>query len=275
MLTGVRFAGLLAATIVLLIAGFLLWRAWPALSTIGPLRFASDDGWFPTADRFNLLPMLWGTLAVTVGAVLIAGPMGVLSAMFCRHYAPPKLAVIYRRMIELLAGIPSVVYGFWGLVVLAPWVAELRPPGLNLLTGVLILSLMILPTVALFADAALAGVSAEHTRSAAALGLSPHATLWRVVLPASSSGIATGVLLGIGRAIGETMAVLMVCGNIVQTPTSLLDPVRTLTANIALEMGYALGDHRSSLFVTGLALLIMIAVLVGAAEWLSRGRLRG
>ncbi len=271
----VRAAGAAAGAILLLIVGFLLWRAWPAMASIGPARFATDDGWYPTLGRFNLAPMAFGTLAVAAGSILIAAPLGVLSAVFARHYAPAPLAVAFRRMVELLAGIPSVVYGFWGLVSVAPWVAAWQPPGLSLLTGIFVLSLMILPTVVLFADAAMANVAPDLRRSAAALGLSPHATTWRVVVPAAAGGIATGILLAMVRAVGETMAVLMVCGNVVQTPTGLLEPVRTLTANIALEMGYALGDHRSALFVTGLVLLAMVATLVVLAEWVSRGRLRG
>ena len=165
---------------------------------------------------------------------------------------------LYRRLIELLAGIPSVVYGFWGLVTLVPLIARVRPPGPSLLAGILILTIMILPTITLMAHAALAGVPKHYLQGAAALGLSRWATIRGVVFPAARSGLFTGVILETGRAIGETMAILMVCGNVVRTPHSLFDPIRTLTANIALEMGFALGDHRSALFVSGLLLTAMI-----------------
>ncbi|HJO35137.1 MAG TPA: phosphate ABC transporter permease subunit PstC [Gammaproteobacteria bacterium] len=267
---GLRMCAAGAGVIVLLIAGFLVYESWPALREIGVVRFAGDASWHPAADAtrgsFNLLPMIWGTLYATAGAVLLATPLGILSAVFSHHYAAPPLARVYRRVIELLAGIPSVVYGFWGLVVLVPLIRALQPPGPSLLAGILILSLMILPTMALMADAAIAAVPSAQQRAAAALGLSRWRTVTCVVLPAARSGLSTGIVLGTGRAIGETMAVLMVCGNVVQTPASVFDPVRTLAANIALEMAYALSDHRSALFVSGLVLLAMIAALIGVAE---------
>lgn len=266
---GLRLCAAGAAAIVLLIAAFLAVESWPALQHLGIGRFVTDPSWHPAAQAdagtFNLLPMVWGTLCATAGAVLLATPLGVLSALFVHHYAPRPVDRVYRRMIELLAGIPSVVYGFWGLVVLVPLIRAVHPPGASLLAGILILTLMILPTIALMADAALAAIPAAQLRAAAALGLSRRRTIVGVVLPAARSGLLTGVVLGTGRAIGETMAVLMVCGNVVQTPDSLFDPVRTLAANIALEMAYALGDHRSALFVSGLVLLVMIAVLIGMA----------
>ena len=255
---------------VLLIAVFVAMGSWPAVSQLGPGRFMDGEGWYPTAGRFDLLPMVWGTLAATAGAVVLAGPVGVLAAVFLRWYAPRGrwrgVEPVLRRVVELLAGVPSVVYGLWGLVVLVPLVRELHPPGQSLIAGVLVLAVMIVPTVTLFADAALAAVPAELGRSAAALGMSRGATVLGVALPAARGGIAVGVLLATGRALGETMAVLMVCGNVVQTPSSPFDPIRTLTANIALEMGYAYGDHRSALFVTGLLLLAMAAALVAAVE---------
>jgi len=217
--------------------------------------------------------MLWGTLFVTAGSVLIAAPLGIGSAIFCHYYAPPMIAALYRRLIELLAGIPSVVYGFWGLVVLVPLIGRLHPPGTSLLAGIAILTLMILPTIALTADASFSKVPPEYLQGAAALGLSPWVTIRGVAIPAAQSGLLTGLILGTGRAIGETMAVLMVCGNVVQTPKSLFDPVRTLTANIALEMAYAMGNHRSALFVSGLLLMAIIVILVAAVEGISRERI--
>jgi len=269
-----RASALVAGAIVLLIVGFVVWEAVPALEHIGPSRFLADESWHPTEGLYNLLPMLSGTLLVTAGAVLVATPLGVLSAIFCNFYAPGLVARYYRRLIELLAGIPSVVYGFWALVTLVPIIARLEPPGTSLLAGIAILSLMILPTVTLIADSSIARTPEEYRRGAAALGLTRWATVSRVVLPAARPGIVAGVFLATARAIGETMAVLMVCGNVVQIPGSLFDPMRTLTANIALEMAYAMGDHRSALFVTGLALFLMIVILVTGAEVASKGRVR-
>jgi phosphate transport system permease protein len=265
----------IAGTIVMLIMVFLIMEALPALHHVGLLRFFTDPSWHPAEGFYNLTPMLWGTLFAMTGSVLIATPLGILSAVFCHYYAPLALALPYRRMIELLAGIPSVVYGFWGLVVLVPLIAEIQPPGPSLLAGILILTIMILPTIALMADASLANVPQQYIRGAAALGLPRWATIRGVVFPAAKSGLFTGVILETGRAIGETMAILMVCGNVVQIPSSIFDPIRTLTANIALEMAYALGDHRAALFVSGLVLMTIIVALVLAAEWISRGRVYG
>lgn len=270
-----RGCATLAGAIVLLIALFLILEALPALQHVGLRRFWADASWHPAEGLFNLSPMLWGTLFAMTGAVLIATPLGLLSAIFCQFYAPSLVGRGYRRVIELLAGIPSVVYGFWGLVVLVPMIGRWHPPGPSLLAGIVILTIMILPTFALVTDASLAKVPREHLQGAAALGLGRLATLRGVVLPAAKSGLFTGMILETGRAIGETMAILMVCGNVVQTPGSLFDPIRTLTANIALEMAYALGDHRSALFVSGLVLMTMIVALVAAAESISRGRIYG
>ncbi|MBW4576489.1 MAG: phosphate ABC transporter permease subunit PstC [Aphanothece sp. CMT-3BRIN-NPC111] len=263
----------MAGAIALLIVVFLILEALPALQHIGLFRFFTDSSWNPTEGLYNLTPMLWGTLLAMAGSVLIATPLGIMSAVFCHYYAPPVVAQLYRRLIELLAGIPSVVYGFWGLVVLVPLITRIQAPGTSLLAGIAILTIMILPTIALTADASLAKVSSDYLRGAAALGLSRWATVWGVVFPAAKSGLFTGLILETGRAIGETMAILMVCGNVVQTPKSLFEPMRTLTANIALEMAYATGDHRSALFVSGLVLMAIIVMLVAAAEVISKGRI--
>ena len=214
--------------------------------------------------------MLSATLLSTLGALLLATPLGIASALFTRYYAPPALAAWYRRLIELLAGIPSVVYGLWGLTTLAPLVGQLHPPGVSLLTAILVLALMILPTIALTVDSALRAVPVAYHHSAAALGLSRWAIIKNIILPAAHSGITSSVMLAAGRAIGETMAVLMVAGNVVQHPYSLFASVRTLTANIALEMSYAMGDHRAALFVAGLALMLMVLLLASSAELFKR-----
>ena len=253
-----------AGIIVVLIVVFLVLESWPALRTIGPLRFLRDQSWYPLSDQFNMIPMVVGSLAVTLGAIVLAAPLGIGSALFCRYYAPRPIAGFYRRLVQILAGIPSVVFGFWGLVVWVPLVTQ------SLLAGILILALMILPTVALLAETSLAAVPTSLERGAAALGLTRWAMIRRVMLPAARSGIVTSIILAIGRAIGETMAVVMVCGNVVQLPDSLLAPIRTLTANIALEMSYAGQDHRSALFVSGLLLMFIVMLLVALAQRISR-----
>lgn len=265
-----RCAALVAGAIVVLIVVFLVLESLPALRNVGLGSFFTDKTWRPSEQLYNLAPMLWGSLMATVGAVLVATPLGILSAIFCRFYAPPAVASVYRRLIELLAGIPSVIYGLWGLVVLVPLIGAIRAPGTSLLAGILILAIMITPIIAMLADTALGAVPRPFLDGAAGLGLSRAATIWHIVLPNARSGLIMSVILATGRAIGETMAVLMVCGNIVDTPGSVFDSVRVLTANIALEMAYAMGDHRSALFVSGLLLTALIVALILAAEIVSR-----
>jgi len=269
-----RASAALCAGVIVLIVAFIAAEAWPALRDIGVGRLFGDASWHPTSDRYNLVPMLVATLAVTAGSVLVTAPLGIGSAIFLRFYAPRGVAAVYRRVIELLAGVPSVVYGLWGMTVLVPLIAAVSPlgQGQSVLAGVAVLSLMTLPMVALTSDAALGAVPRAYLRGAAALGLSRRAIAWRVALPAASRGVFTGVLLQTARALGETMAVLMVCGNVVQLPHSIFAPVRVLTANIALEMGYADDDHRAVLFVSGMLLLIIVALLVLLAEWFDRRR---
>ena len=263
-----RVISLMAFGIVVAIIAFLWIESSSSIQSVGS-RFVTDSSWNPTefaADgKFYLLPMVVGTLVVTFGAVLLAAPVGVMTAIFCEYYSPRWLATPFRRMTELLAGIPSVVFGFWGLVVLAPLIAKWQPPGPSLLAGVLIVALMILPTIMLVAQAAFRSVPSELLTGSAALGMSRWSIVRRIVLPSSKSGLATAVILGAARAVGETMAVVMVCGNAIKIPGSAFDSVRTLTANIALEMGYALGDHRSSLFLSGLILMLICTALIFAA----------
>lgn len=274
-----RGCALVTGTLVLLIVLFLLLESLPAFRGVGFVRFVSDPSWHPAAGsaegQFNLLPMVVATTLATAGAILLATPLGIGSAVFAHFYAPRALGRAYGKIIELLAGIPSVVYGLWGLVVLVPLVARWHPPGTSLLSAIIVLTIMIVPTISLVAGAAFDNLPREYLQSSAALGLSRWRTVSGIVLPAARSGLFTAVLLGTGRAIGETMAVLMVAGNVVQSPHSIFQPVRTLTANIALEMAYAMGDHRAALFVSGLVLMVMITALVTCAEVLSKGRLYG
>lgn len=268
-----RLLGTLAAGSVLLLAlvlGFLVVEAAPVLDGGNATRFWSDDGWFPLEHRYGVMPMVWATLAATLGAMVLTLPLGLAVAVYERFLAPPSVAMTLRIGVGLLAGIPSVVYGLWGLTVLVPLIAAWQPPGVSLLAATLVLALMILPTVALTSSSALAAVPLPWLQGAAALGMSRCGAVWRVVLPAARAGIAAGAVLAAARAAGETMAVLMVAGNVVQTPTNLFDPVRVLTANIALEMAYAMGDHRAALFASGLALALLVLGLTAAAQRIER-----
>lgn len=257
-----RTLAVISAAIVLLILGFLAREAGPALRHLGTARFFTDASWHPLSGQFNLTPMIVATLVISGGAIAIAAPLGIASAVFANFYAPPKLAVWHRQLIELLAGIPSVVFGLWGLVVLAPIVATLGGSGQNLLTATIVLGLMVLPTVALLSDSAIAALPREWIQGAAALGMQRSAIILRIVLPGAKRGIGSGIILALTRALGETMAVLMLAGNIVEMPSSMLSPGRTLNANIALELGYASASHRSVLFVSGLMLMLVVSVIV-------------
>ncbi|MGQ0643875.1 MAG: phosphate ABC transporter permease subunit PstC [Elusimicrobiota bacterium] len=267
-----RGAALTAGAATLGVFYFLFRESLPLLARVGPGSFLTDAGWSPSEARFNIVPMLLGSFWATAGAVFLAAPLGVAAAVFHHHYAPRPLAAAGRAALWLMAGVPSVVYGFWGLVRLAPLLNDWRPPGLSLLAGILILSLMILPTAALLTDAALAAVPRSHIDGARALGLGRWTMVRRVVLPAARSGVAAAVLLATARALGETMAVIMVMGNTIQIPRGLWEPARTLTAHIALEMAYALGDHRRALFASGLALMIMVAAVMAWADAAARRR---
>ncbi|NET44467.1 MAG: phosphate ABC transporter permease subunit PstC [Okeania sp. SIO2B3] len=252
--------------LVVIITAFLIVESLPIFDDIGILAFFTDASWSPIQGFYNLTPMLVGTLLVVTGAVVLAAPVGILSALFCHYYAPPFLASFYRRLLELMAGFPGVIYGLWGLVVLVPLINRLHPPGTSLLAGILMLALLIIPTIALTVDATLAEINEVYWQGAASLGLSRWGTILGIMLPAARLGVFTGIILGIGRALGETMLVLMVCGNVPQIPDTLFDPIRTLPANIALEMAFALGNHRSSLFVSGLLLLGVSLFLALLAE---------
>lgn len=270
LLLGLPLTAAATGLVVFGVAGFVALEAAPALRRVGLWSALTDGTWHPLEGSFGMAAMLGATLCIGFGAVLVATPLGIASAAFARVWAPRPLARALRIVLVLLAGVPSVVFGQWGLTVLVPWIGAWRAPGASLLAAVLVLALMILPTIALSADAALAGVAPELRRGAAALGLRRGAALVRVVLPAAWRGIAAGIVLALGRAIGETMAVVMVAGNVVQWPDSVFAPVRTLTANIALEMGYAARAHRSALFLGGLLLLAVVGTLAWLGEHFGR-----
>lgn len=260
---------LLAGGLVLLVVAFLLHGAWPAITSGRLGQFFTDTTWRPGSardPRFGLTPMLVASFLVTLLSIVIAGPLGVAGAVFDRFYLPAPFRAWHVRLWELLAGVPSVVFGFWGLMVLVPAINRIQPPGQSLLAAGIVLGLMILPTVALTSLGALRAVPESQLLAAAGLGIGRARTILEIALPAARSGIGSGLLLAVARAVGETMAVVMVCGNIAKFPTSLFDPVRPVTATIALEMGYASSDHKSLLHAAGLMLMLVTAALAG---WLA------
>lgn len=238
---------------------------------IGVLRFVTDGDWHPTEGSFDLTPMAVASVVSALGAVLLSTPIGIGMAVFAQFYTGERVGSAVRQLMGLFAGIPSVVFGFWGLTVLVPFISEYRPPGSSLLAGILILAMMILPTIALTSQAALRAVPSSHLAAGEALGLRRGTIVLKIALASARGGILAGIIMAVGRAIGETMAMLMVSGNIVQVPQSLFDSTRSLAANIALEMAYATGDHRSALYASGLVLIAVVAVLTIAAERLHRG----
>lgn len=259
----------LAASLVVLVLFFVFGEARGAFRAEG-LAFFTDMGWHPSHGEFGLLPMAAATLATSAGALTIAAPLGVGAGLFNALVAPRAVARFHRTLVEILAGIPSVVFGLWGLVVLVPLIGGGEHSGQGLLAASVVLALMILPTIALSTEAALERVPRELLWGAAALGLGPIARARRVALPAARRGVIAGLVLACGRAIGETMAVLMVAGNVVAWPAGLREPLRTLTGNIALEMGYATAEHRSVLFVAGLVLMLAVALLVSLSGLFGR-----
>ncbi len=259
---GLLLVALSAVAAIFLIAVFIFREGAPLVAKVGVWRFIASTSWAPTKGHFGILPMIVGSIEVTILAVVIGAVMGLACAMFLAEFAPRWSVRILKPMIELLAGIPSVVYGFIGVVVLVPWIrSTFGGPGFSVLASAIILGIMILPTVIAISLDALQAVPPMYKEGSLALGATRWQTLHRVMLPAARSGIIAGLILGMGRAIGETMAVIMVAGNALTLPTSVLQPVRTLTSNIALEMGYASGDHQAALFATGMVLFIIIAIL--------------
>jgi len=254
-----------------LIAIFVFKEGLPIILRVGAKDFFLSGQWYPREGKFGILPMIVGSLAVTAGAIIIGGVLGLGCAVVLTQFAPRRLVVVLKPAIELLAGIPSVVYGFIGVVVLVPIIRQhLGGPGLSILTASIVLGIMILPTVTSISVDVIRSVPRSYREGSIALGATGWQTTHMVILKAAKPGIAAAFILGMGRAIGETMAVIMVAGNAMELPHSVLDPVRTLTSNIALEMGYAAGDHRQALFATGVTLFVIIMVLNTIALTMSR-----
>lgn len=277
-----KFVGLNGALVilfVLLIFAFLLRDGLPVFQSVTPRKFLLGEDWYPLSDRFEILPLILGSLLVTAGAILIAVPIGIAAAIYLARIAPPRVREILKPTIEVLAGIPSVVIGFIGIVVLAPWIKGLfdLPTGLTALTGSAMLAFMALPTIISISEDAIVAVPRDYNEGALALGATPWQSISGVIVPSARSGIIAAVMLGIGRAIGETMTVLMVTGNAAVIPNTFLHPVRTLTATIAAEMGeVAQGTpHYYALFAIGLTLFtITFLVNLTADLALQRSRVR-
>ncbi len=250
---------------LLLIIGFVFYKGLRPFIVEGYSfwDFIFGTQWIPSANKYGILPMIVASLGATIGALLIGVPVGILTSIFIAEIAPKKIAKIMSGAVELLAGIPSVLYGVFGLAIIVPTIQDVfnLPKGQSLLAVIIVLAIMMLPTVITVSETAIRAVPNAYKEGSLALGASKTETIFKVIVPAAKSGIMTGVVLGIGRAIGETMAVILVAGNTPVIPSSIMDSVRPLTTNIALEMGYAFGTHQEMLFATGVVLFIFILIL--------------
>jgi phosphate transport system permease protein len=268
----VFISGFTSFIILLLIALFIFREGLPAFSEIGVFDFIFGSVWRPGIDQYGILAMIVGSIAVTIVSMIMAVPLGIACAILLAEVAPSKIRSILRPAVELLVGIPSVVYGLVGLVLLVPIIGNIGGSGFSILTASIVLMVMVLPTIISISEDSIRAVPAIYKEGALALGATKWQTIRGVILPAAKSGIGAGIVLGMGRAIGETMAMIMVIGNSIAFPGSLLDAARTLTGNIALEINYATGTHESALFATGIVLFIFILLLNSAATiFLKRG----
>lgn len=247
---------------ILTIAIFIFIKGAPAIYKIGFFDFIFGTIWKPSANQFGIFPMIIGTIYATAGALVIGVPIGIMTALFISEIASNNTRKYIIPIVELLAGIPSVIYGFFGLVIIVPIIDKyLGGGGNSLLAVMIILGIMILPTIINISQVSLRAVPKEYRENSFALGASKLQTIFNVVVPSAKSGILSSVVLGIGRAVGETMAVILIAGNTPKIPTELTDRFRSMTANIAIEMGYAFGLHQEALFATGIVLFMFIIIL--------------
>jgi phosphate transport system permease protein len=255
--------------IIVLIIAFVFKEGLPAITSYGFFNFIFGMDWSPSNDQFGIFPMIIGTLEITGLSLLMAIPLGLLCAIFLAEVAPASMRRILNPTVQTLAGIPSVVYGFFGLILLVPFMrVHFGGSGFSMFTASLILTVMILPIIVSVSEDAIRSIPSEYKEASLALGATHWQTIKNVIFPAAIPGVITSVILGMGRAIGETLAIIMVAGNVVQIPGSIFDPVRALTSNIALEMGYATGLHYNALFATGIVLIFMIIILLVIANYL-------
>jgi phosphate transport system permease protein len=251
----------LSLLFLFLIFSFILIEGLPLFFKVGFKNIIFGFKWAPTKGHFGIFPMIVSSFLVTVGALIIGAPLGLGCATYLSEYAGKKGKLLLKPALELLAGIPSVVYGFLGVVYIVPLIRNyLGGSGFSLLSTSIVLSIMILPTIISISYDSLTSVPQAYREGSLAMGATTWQTIYRVVIPSAKSGILASFILGMGRAIGETMAVIMVAGNALKIPTGLLDPLRTLTSNIALELAYATGDHRRGLFSAGVVLLVIIMI---------------
>lgn len=259
---GLVCCAVLFVIVIVLITVFIFAKGLPLTIKTGLGDFLLNPDWRPAKGIFGIWAMVVGSFMVTAASMLWSAPLGIAAAILMAEIAPPRLGRALGGMVELLAGIPSVVYGFIGLIVIVPFIREhLGGTGLSVLAGAIILGVMILPTIVNISRDSIMAVPKEYKEGSLALGATHYQTIARVILPAARSGIITAMVLGMGRAVGETMAVVMVTGNSAVVPKSILEPVRTMTSNIVLEMGYASGDHQAALFATGMVLFVFIVAL--------------
>lgn len=258
---------------VALICLFLFVNGIPAMKEIGVFKFLLGTMWKPGNNIYGILPMIMGSIYVTAGAIIIGVPIGILTSVFMASYCPKKVYRFFKSAIDLLAGIPSVVYGFFGLMMLVPLIRDLfhKGNGSSILSASILLGIMILPTIIGVTESAIRAVPSNYYEGSLALGATKERSLFFVVLPAAKSGLIAGVVLGIGRAIGETMAVVMVAGNQARMPAGILRGVRTMTSNIVLEMGYAADLHREALIATGVVLFVFILIINFCVARLNKG----
>jgi phosphate transport system permease protein len=261
----------LSVAAVLLIIIFVFKEGWPVLVKYGPVALATGKFWQPTGAVYGMLPLIVGSFYATLAALVLGVPLGVGCAVFMAEIAPERIARLVRPAVNLLAGIPSVVYGFFGLVVLVPAMrAAFGGQGFTMLTGGVILAIMILPTIISVSEDSLRAVPRDYKEASLALGATRWQTIYKVLVPAAKSGITAAIILGMGRALGETMAVIMVTGNMPLIPQSILSPGPTLTGTIGMEWSYASGEHAKALFTVGIFLFVMIIIINSAALIISR-----
>ena len=266
---GLFITSIFSIFVILIILIFIISQAIPAFQEYGFLQFITGMVWSPSEGQYGVLAMIVGSIYVTFLALIMAVPLSLLCAIFMEEIAPNKIRLILKPVIQTLSGIPSVVYGFFGLTVLVPLVRQsFGGTGFSVFTASLILSVMILPTSISVSQDAIRAVPGEYKEAALGLGSTQWQSIRHIIFPTALPGIITAIILGIGRAIGETLAVIMVAGNVVQIPGSIFEPVRTLTTNIALEMGYATGIHYSALFGTAVVLFIIIVILLIIANYI-------
>jgi phosphate transport system permease protein len=266
---GLLITAISSIILIALIILFIFWEGIPAMQSYGFFNFVFGMDWSPSDNQYGVFPMIIGSLAITGLSLLMAVPLGISCAIFLAEIAPNAMRQILRPTIQTLAGIPSVVYGFFGLIILVPFMrVQFGGTGFSMLTASIVLTVMILPIIVSVSEDAIRSVPYEYKEASLALGSTHWQTIKNVLFPAAIPGIITSVILGMGRAIGETLAIIMVAGNVVQIPGSIFDPVRALTSNIAIEMGYATGIHYNALFATGIVLMVMIIILLVIANYL-------